>query len=168
MLFESGLAGVTFDKVAKRAGTSKMTLYRWWPSPGALAFEAYFAVTETTLAFADTGDIGRDLREQLHSFAGLLSRPRDGAVIAGLIGAAQHDPDLATALERSYTRPRRRLAVERLTAAQRQGQIRAAVDPEVLVDQLWGACYHRLLLPGPPLDEAFVDALVDNRLVGVS
>ena len=38
MLFEAGPAGLTFDKVAPRAGGSKMTLYKWWPSPGALAF----------------------------------------------------------------------------------------------------------------------------------
>src|SRR5215471_2461160 len=33
--------------------------------------------------------------------------------------------------------------------ARDQGQIRSHVDLEVIVDQLWGACYHRLLLPVP-------------------
>ena len=46
LLFEQGVTGVTFDKVATRAGVSKMTLYKWWPSPGALAFEAYFTAVE--------------------------------------------------------------------------------------------------------------------------
>jgi hypothetical protein len=35
------------------------------------------------------------------------------------------------------------------------------------VDQLWGACYHRLLLPDQPLDIAFTDALVRNLLRGI-
>ncbi|WP_393059698.1 TetR/AcrR family transcriptional regulator C-terminal ligand-binding domain-containing protein [Streptomyces sp. LN549] len=167
MLFEAGLTGITFEKVAARAGASKMTLYKWWPSPGALAFEAYFAAVEDTLAFADTGDIERDLTAQLHSFVGLLTAPATGHVIAQLVGASQTDPALADALAEHYTHPRRRLAVDRLTRAQRAGQIRAEVDPQVVVDQLWGACYHRLLLPDEPLDTAFADALIGNLLRGI-
>ncbi|MFI6652554.1 TetR-like C-terminal domain-containing protein [Streptomyces sp. NPDC050529] len=167
MLFETGLTGITFEKVAARAGASKMTLYKWWPSPGALAFEAYYTAVEDTLAFADTGDIERDLTAQLHSFVGLLTTPATGHVIAQLAGASQTDPALADALAQHYTHPRRRLAVDRLTRAQRAGQIRAEVDPQVVVDQLWGACYHRLLLPDEPLDTAFADALIDNLLRGI-
>lgn len=47
-----------------------------------------------------------------------------------------------------------------------RGDLRADVDPEVLVDQLWGACYHRLLLPGGPLAAQFTDQLVANLLAG--
>jgi hypothetical protein len=37
----------------------------------------------------------------------------------------------------------------------------------VVVDQLWGACYHRLLLPSETLDLAFTDALVSNLIRGI-
>ncbi|MGW0938726.1 TetR-like C-terminal domain-containing protein [Streptomyces sp. NPDC002666] len=167
MLFEAGLPGITFEKVAARAGASKMTLYKWWPSPGALAFEAYFTAVEDTLAFADTGDIERDLTAQLHSFVGLLTGRPAGPVIAQFVGAAQTDPALADALAQHYIHPRRRLAADRLTRAQHVGQIRAEVDPQVVVDQLWGACYHRLLMPDEPLDTAFADALISNLLRGI-
>ena len=122
--------------------------------------EGYFAATEQTLAFPDTGDIERDLESQLHAFVRLLTDDPDGPVIAELVGAAQSDPDLAAALAEKYERPRRRLAVERLSRAQQCGQIRADADLGVVVDQLWGACYHRLLLPAKPLD--LVDALLHN------
>jgi AcrR family transcriptional regulator len=168
LLFEHGLGAVTFEKVAARAGASKMTLYKWWPSPGALAFEAYFAAVEDTLAFPDSGDIEADLTSQLQAFIALLTTGRAGRVIAQLIGAAQTDPDLAAALSRSYTHPRRALAVETLTRAKDRGQLRPETDPEVVIDQLWGACYHRLLLPDQPLDAAFGDALIANLLRGIS
>jgi AcrR family transcriptional regulator len=168
LLFESGLAATTFDKVASRAGASRMTLYKWWPSPGALAFEAYSAAVQEALAFPDSGDLEADLAAQLHAFVHLLTDQRGGRVIGELIGAAQSDPDLATAFATHYTRPRRRLAVERMASAQQRGQIRTDVDLEVLVDQLWGACYHRLLLPDQALDTAFADALVTNLLRGVA
>jgi AcrR family transcriptional regulator len=168
LLFEGGLPAVTFEKVAARAGSSKTTLYKWWPSPGSLALEAYFAAVEQALAFPDTGDLERDLTAQLHAFVRLLTDEGRGPVIAALIGAAQTDPDLAAALSATYTRPRRRLAVDAFTRARDRGQLRADVDPEVLVDQLWGACYHRLLLPDQPLDTAFADALVANLLRGIA
>jgi AcrR family transcriptional regulator len=167
LLLEDGLAAATFEKVAARAGVSKMTLYRWWPSPGALALDAYFAAVEDTLAFPDTGDLERDLREQLHAFVGLLCGTRAGRTIRALIAAAQSDAALAAAYSERYSRPRRALAVERFETARRCGQVRPDVDPEVLVDQLWGACYHRLLLPDQPLDTDFTDALVSNLLRGV-
>ncbi|MBB4854085.1 hypothetical protein HNP40_001465 [Mycobacteroides chelonae] len=50
--------------------------------------------------------------------------------------------------------------------AQERGQLRSTVDPEIVVDQLWGACYHRLLVPDQPLTEEFVDALLDNLFAG--
>jgi len=167
LLFDGGLASVTFDRVAARAGVSKMTLYKWWPSPGALALDAYFDAVEVTLAFPDTGDLARDMGAQLHAFVRLITQQRGGAVIAELVGAAQMDRDLAAALAVRYTRPCRQLAVDAFARAQQRGQIRADIELEVLVDQLWGACYHRLLLPDQPIDDEFADALIGNLLDGI-
>jgi hypothetical protein len=38
---------------------------------------------------------------------------------------------------------------------------------DAVVDQLWGACYHRLLLPSETLDFDFTDALVSNLMRGI-
>ena len=167
LLFDDGLSAVTFERVAQSAGASKMTLYKWWPTPGALALDAYFAAVETTLAFPDTGDIEADLRTQLHAFVDLMTHKRGGPVIAELVGEAQSDSELAKAFSARYTHPRRQLAVDTLVKAQRRGQVRPDVDPEVVVDQLWGGCYHRLLLPDQPLTPAFADALVHNLMFGI-
>jgi AcrR family transcriptional regulator len=166
LLFDGGIRNVTFEKVAARAGVSKMTLYKWWASPGSLAFEAYFDASEEALAFPDTGDLRADLGTQLHAFIALL-QSRGGAM-AEIIGHAQSDPELASALTEQYVRPRRQLAVDRLTIARSSGQIRAEVDLETLVDQLWGACYHRLLMPAEPLTAEFVDRLLGNLLDGIA
>jgi AcrR family transcriptional regulator len=166
LLLSEGVRSVTFSKVAAHAGVSKMTVYKWWPSPGGLAFDAYFSAFEETLAFPDTGDIRRDLTTQLHTFVDLLRRR--GNVVAEIIGTAQSDPDLAAALSTHYVRQRRKLAVERLTLAQQAGQIREDVDIETIVDQLWGACYHRLLLPAQPLTTEFVDQLIANLFESIA
>jgi AcrR family transcriptional regulator len=162
VLFDEGMAGFTIDKVASRSGASKMTLYKWWPSKGALALDGYFKRVEPELAFPDTGNIEADLRNQLHAFLRVIRDSPAGPAIAELIGQAQTDPELKAAYLERYSSPRRALAVAAMTEAKRRGQLRANLDPETVVDQLWGACYHRLLLPDQPLTSEFVDALVDN------
>ncbi|MFI6874091.1 TetR/AcrR family transcriptional regulator [Streptomyces sp. NPDC050400] len=167
LLLAEGTGDLTFERVAKAAGVSKTTLYKWWPSKGALALDGYFHAVEETLAFPDTGDVRADLLTQLRSFAHVMTRTPGGRVLAELIGAAQTDKDLAAAYRKLYSSHRRRLAGERLQRAQEAGQIRADVDVQVLVDQLWGAAYHRLLIPDEPVTDAFVVALVGNLLDGV-
>jgi AcrR family transcriptional regulator len=166
LLFTEGMATVTFERVAASAGVSKTTLYKWWPSVGALAVEAYFDHVREVLEFPDSGDIHEDVRSQLRSFVTLLTAGGAGRVIADLIGAAQTDAALREQFSEVYSRPRRALAVAAFERARARGQLRPDVDPDLLVDQLWGACYHRLLIPDRPLTPQFADALVDNALRG--
>ncbi|GGS17763.1 TetR-like C-terminal domain-containing protein [Streptomyces griseoviridis] len=168
LLLREGMAAFTIERVAQEAAVSKTTLYKWWPSRGTLALDGYFHAVESTLAFPDTGDIRADLTAQVRAFVRLLAGTSAGRVIAELIGQAQTDPALSAALLERYSGPRRDLAVARLRRAQEQGRLRADADPRILVDQLWGACYHRLLLPNEPLTEEFAARLVDNLLRGVA
>ena len=168
LLFGEGMAGFTIEKVAKLSGASKVTIYKWWPSKGALALDGYFQRVEPELAFPDTGDIEADLRAQLHSFLRVIRDSPAGPVIGDLIGQAQSDPELKAAYLERYSGPRRAMAVAAMKTAMGRGQLRASLDPETVVDQLWGACYHRLLLPDQPLTDEFVDALVDNLFHGIS
>ena len=168
ILLRDGMAGVTFDRVAAEAGSSKMTLYKWWPSPGALAADAYFSRSEQLLEFPNTGNIRADLAAQLGSFVRWLTVDGAGRTISELIGAAQSDSDLAAALTAGYSLPRRELALARLRLAQRDGQLRDDADLEVIVDQLWGACYHRLLVLKVPFDDSLIPKLIDQALYGAA
>lgn len=168
LLLRDGMRAVTFDRVAAEAGASKTTLYKWWPSPGALAAEAYFAQSRPVLDFPDTGDVRADLVSQLGAFVRWLKDEGAARPVSELVGAAQTDPDLARAWSETYALPRRELARERLRIAQQQGQLRDDADLDIIVDQLWGACYHRLLVLKVPLDESLVVPLVDQALDGAA
>lgn len=167
LLFTEGMGGFTIDKVTALSGASKMTIYKWWPSKGALALDGYFRKVEPDLNFPDSGEIERDLRAQMRAFLGVIRDTAAGAIVGELIGQAQVDPELKAAFLQRYSGPRRALAVAAIRRAQERGQLRANVDPEVMVDQLWGACYHRLLVPDQPLTAGFVDALLDNLFKGI-
>lgn len=167
LLLAEGLTDFTIERVARLSGASKTTIYKWWASRGALALDGYFHAVEPALAFPDTGDIRADLTAQLHTFGHLVGDTPAGKLLAELIGAAQTDAELATAYRALYSSERRRLAVERMQRAQASGQLRADVDPQVVVDQLWGAVYHRLLVPDQPITTEFIDALLDNLRKGI-
>jgi AcrR family transcriptional regulator len=168
LLFTEGMCAFTVEKVANLSGASKMTIYKWWPSKGALALDGYSHRVAPELAFPDTGDIEADLRAQLNTFLRVIRDSPAGRVIAELIGQAQSDPDLKAGYLQRYSAPRRALAVAAMETAKERGQLRASLDSEAVVDQLWGACYHRLLLPDQPLTHEFVDALVDNLFHGIT
>jgi AcrR family transcriptional regulator len=168
LLFADGMCAFTIEEVSRRSGASKMTIYKWWPSKGALALDGYLHKVAPQLEFPDTGDIEADLRAQLHAFLGVIRDSPAGRVIAELIGQAQSDPELKAGYLQRYSSPRRELAVATMEKAKDRGQLRSNLDPETVVDQLWGACYHRLLLPDQPLTEEFVDALVDNLFRGIA
>jgi AcrR family transcriptional regulator len=168
LLYEEGLRAITFERVAAAAGASKVTLYKWWPSPAVLAFEAYHADVTPVLTFPDTGDFLRDLHTQLHAFVRtLMERPVRGGrsrghVIAEMVGAAQGDDTLGRAFREYYARPRRQLTMDMFELARSRGQIPEHMDLMSLADQLWGACYHKVMLFGEPLDNAYVDTLINN------
>ena len=168
LLLTEGSADLTFERVARVAGVSKTTLYKWWPSKGALALDGYFHAVEPALAFPDTGDIRADLISQLRAFAQVMTQTPGGRVLAELIGQSQTDQDLARAYRELYSAERRRFAYVRMQKAQALGQIRPEVDVRVLVDQLWGAVYHRLLVPDEPVTDDFVVALVGNLMDGIA
>jgi len=167
LLLTEGMAAFTIERVAALAGASKMTLYKWWPSKGVLALEGYASTVDAALAVPDTGDIEADLTTQLLTYVHLLRDTPAGRVTAELLGAAQTDPQLAAALQRSYSGPRRAVGLAALRTARERGQIRADADPEVLIDQLWGSCLYRLIMGDQPLTDTFARTLVKNLMHGL-
>jgi AcrR family transcriptional regulator len=168
LLLTEGMSGFTFERVSAISGASRTTLHKWWPSRGALAAEAYFRTVADTLAFPDTGDIVADLTDQVLAFVRLVTGTAAGRVLADLIGSMQTDPELAAAYREHYSAPRRALAVTAIEAARDRGELRDDVDAETVVDQLWGACYHRLLIPDQPLTADFARTLVAQLVHGIA
>ena len=57
LLLAEGTAQVSMDAVAERAGVSKATIYRWWPSKERLALDALLEWAGTGRAPRDTGSL---------------------------------------------------------------------------------------------------------------
>jgi AcrR family transcriptional regulator len=92
-LRESGYAGMTMEKVARRAATNKNTLYRRWPHRAALGVAAYRHLAEAQMSVPDTGTLRGDALELLRRANATWSSPK-GAILRDLLAAAGDDPQL--------------------------------------------------------------------------
>src|SRR5919204_6033 len=85
LLLEGGLETFTIDAVAARSGVSKATIYKWWPSKGAVALDGFFHAVDTHARFPDTGSVREDFAAQLRRLIRVLRTTPAGRIIAGLI-----------------------------------------------------------------------------------
>jgi AcrR family transcriptional regulator len=161
-----GFEATSVEAIAKRAGVGKQTIYRWWPSKGAMVLEALNERAGPSLDFPDTGDVIADLRTQLSGVAGFLADPRF-AGFAGLVGAAQSDPALSRALIEEIIEPRVVACRKRLESAQQSGQLRDDVDLEEVIEMLYGPIYYRLLFRTRPITQDLVGHIIDLAFTGL-
>ena len=169
LLLEHGLAAVSMDAVAARAGVSKATIYRWWPTKETLALDALY--TEWTAAAPvprDTGSLRTDLIELLSPWVRLVSAQPYGRVIAALLAETRADPAFAAEYQRRVIEPRRDQAREIFGRAVKRGEVPADLDLEVALDLIYGPLYLRLLQGHAPLDDGFVKAAIDLALSGIA
>jgi AcrR family transcriptional regulator len=141
---EIGYRRLTIEAIAARAGVSKKTIYRWWPSKGAVVLDAVDDAVTAAAEHPDTGDLAADLHTQLTAVIGLLTPP-DTSPAIGLIAEALHDNELAHDLRERLIRPRIDEFNARMRRAQADGQLAADADLDVALDLIYGPIYHRLV-----------------------
>lgn len=166
---EVGYARLTIEGIAGRAGVGKQTIYRWWPSKGAVLFDAFLALSEGRdgdPALPDSGDLDADLKLVLRATVAELADPRYDLPMRALTAAMLHDPALAAEYEQRLDGPMRAIKRERLRSACEAGQLPADTDLALAVDLLWSPLTSRWL-QGGPLTPAFADGVVDTVLAGL-
>jgi AcrR family transcriptional regulator len=167
LMLEVGIRKMTIEAVASTAGVGKTTIYRWWRSKGLLALDAFdhgFRVLEATTP-PDTGSLRGDLNaltRQVIESVGTASERLGPQIIA----EAQHDPELAAEIYSRLVAPYRALQHSIFDAAARRAEISSSLDSTLLLDALYGAYFHRLLLHHGAIDTAFFDALIELLVSG--
>ncbi len=167
LVAETGYSGLTIEGVAARAGVGKATIYRWWPSKGALVLEALSELLELG-PVPDTGTTRGDLIALVRDLVEVLTRPGATAVVASLAADASRDPELGESLRTRLVRPRRACNLEIIERAVDRGDLPASVDRELFLDLLGGPVFFRLLISGRSLEPDFAETLVDFLLATAS
>ncbi|MCU1486702.1 MAG: TetR family transcriptional regulator [Actinomycetia bacterium] len=168
LLLAHGLGGVSVDAIAERAGVSKATIYRWWPTKELLALDAlYRSWASVEPEQPDTGSLRGDLVELLVPWAARLRGGSYGELIAAFVIEAHRDAAFAEAYHARFVHPRRELGRAAFARAEARGEVPDRIKVEVALDLLYGPVYHRLLHRHAPLDDDFVVDVIDGVLGGV-
>jgi AcrR family transcriptional regulator len=143
---------LTIDAIAAEAGVGRQTIYRWWPSKGAVVADALARHARVVVPRRDTGSFTGDLAAFFtDSFAGLENEGLANR-LRQIVAEAQHDEHVARVLT-DFTAVRRAALRALLERGQTAGELAAVADLDMLVDMAYGVLYYRLLVGHAPLDE---------------
>jgi AcrR family transcriptional regulator len=164
LLLEVGYDRMSMDAVAARAHASKATIYRRWPGKQELVLDAVKARGVGLTVAEDTGSLRGDLvatyRSAVHG-----SAADDADLIAGVLRAMRTAPELADCVRSQVIESKcdvSRIIVARAVA---RGELPAETDPLILHEVASALWFHRVLVVGGPVDDAFIAHVVDDVLM---
>ena len=153
------------EHVAARAGVSKATIYRRWPSKEALALALLSELAAPHIGIEDTGTTRAELLAAVTNAMRALTDTPFGPVIRALLSQIATDASLGDPF-RANVVGARRLEVARVIArGVARGDLRPDVDVDLATELLVGPVYFRLMFGGE-LTPAFAERVVDAVLQG--
>ncbi len=170
LIGEVGYEGLSIEAVARRAGTTKPSLYRRWPGKDALVLAALRSYVVTALGDRKPAGTGRltGLRAELLARARTLATemtPHHLAVFAGVLLAIRSNQELAALVRQALVQTESSAMAAILARATARGEIPTAQVAPPALHVLPAVLFLRLLVLGQPADEAFLTQLVDEVLM---
>lgn len=157
---ESRVGTITMEGIAARAGVSKQTLYRTWPSTGTILFDALLARSmdaDGAIAVPDSGDLAADLELLTTATIAELTDPIHEPLLRAVTAEMQSDESLAAQFRELLLGPQLSGISDRL----RRGNV---PDPEGIAELFVGPIFHRWLLRTQPFGSEWVKAHVAHTM----
>lgn len=160
LLKKTSVRDLTIESVAKQAGVGKPTIYKWWPTKSELVLAMFrerivVAIPEPVVNETAEAAMRKAVVSLIRALQGHL-----GKIIAEIIAEGQSEPVILRKWFDEFIRGRRAANASDIERGKASGELRADVDPEILIDSLFGALYYRLLFKSAPLTEQFGEQLV--------
>jgi AcrR family transcriptional regulator len=162
LLSEVGVAGLSMDVLAHRAGVGKATIYRRWDSKETLILDA-LRLTATPIPVPDTGNLHDDLFAYMDAVIERFSPGRGSDVLPHLIEASCYDEHLRASLD-EYTLGRQATIRLLLRRGIERGELPVGSDVDLLVDVILAPFFYHHLLTGATVDRNFTHRLVEFAL----
>ena len=160
------LRKVTADAIARRAGVSKATIYKWWPNKSQVALDAYLAGMTEQVLMPDTGTAEADFTKQLKSVIAFYTSSL-GSLFGQFLAEGQSDPAFLELFRERFLRARRNAARVMWQRGVDRGEIRKEIDGELVLDMIYGPMIFRLLARHGSLCERESEAVVAAVFKGV-
>lgn len=159
LLRSEGELRFSMEKVASSAGVSKSSIYRRWPTKGALLVELYMEGFSEVVQ-EDARSFRNEIKRYLLATVERLRDPLWRSILCSLLAEAQYDPSTSELLRERVLAPRRAAGLALLSNAQKRQQIPDGIDHELVLDLLFGPLWYRLLFAHGPIDSEFVERLL--------
>lgn len=150
---------MTADAIARRAGVSKATIYKWWPNKTLVALDAYLAGMTQQVPTPDTGSAEVDFTRQLKSLMAFYTSPL-GRLFGQFIAEGQSDPAFLALFRDRFLYARRSAARVMWQRGVDRGEIREEIDGEIVLDMIYGPMIFRLLAGHGSLSDRDSEAVV--------
>lgn len=160
LLQDKSIQAISIEAIAREAGVSKATIYRWWESKASVVIDAFIEqhLVKTTLP--------RGMRPRdaiTHHFRSFVTRYSGwpGRLVAQIVAEGQSDPAIHRVFRERFHYGRRAVVREVLEEWKNSGDIPKDSDVEVLMDLIYGPVYMCLMIGHAPLDESFAESHIN-------
>jgi AcrR family transcriptional regulator len=166
LLERKPLRQVTTDAIARRAGVSKATIYKWWPNKSMVALDAYLGGMTERVAIPDTGSAETDFQLQLKSVTSFY-RSSLGRLFCQFIAEGQSNPGFLALFRERFLYARRDAARVMWRRGVDRGEIRKEIDGEIVLDLIYGPMIFRLLAGHGSLNDRESEAMIEAVFGGL-
>lgn len=157
-LASSGYDALSLSAVARAAGVGRPAIYRRYDSKAQLVAAALLHLSDR-----HQPDVPRDphdaIRVLLGATAAALASPGSMTILGSMLAREQQDPILIATFREAVFEPRHAIVREVITAAMANGRVQADIDPDVIIDLLFGSLLARAL-SGRDMDAEYLDRVV--------
>ncbi len=159
------VSSISTVHIARKAGVSTATVYRWWATKEALLLDAFLYKTDREFMPKTEGVPLERLKDYVLQ-AGHVFTGKNGIVVARLLTAIQDNPILRKEFQERIYMPRDKEIRAIVSDAIRERQLPVSTDVSVFLDTIIGALLVRLLIRHKQIDEEFVISVFDHVVAG--
>jgi len=158
---------LSIERIAREAGVSKTTIYRWWPNKAAVIIDTFLENHILSTPLRDDLPAVDALREHVSSLAGVYAG-YEGRLMAQLIAECQYDPATLEQFKKHFWRPRREAVNKIIARGMVEGSLRSDLDSDTIAERIYSPIYFRLLFQEGDLSSEAIRADFDLSLRGVA
>ncbi|HET9866578.1 MAG TPA: TetR/AcrR family transcriptional regulator, partial [Nitrospira sp.] len=155
LLHSESIQAITIEAIAREAGVSKATIYRWWQSKASVVIDA----------FIEHHIVHTPMRHDIHPAEALLAHWRlfaqqyagwPGRIVAQILAEGQSDVEVQREFRERFYYGRRGVVREVLEKLRNAMPSALPFDSELFMDMLYSPVYMRLFWGYGPIDEKFI------------
>lgn len=167
LLVTKGYRNITVGAVSVHSGSSRSTIYRYWPKIDDLLFDAFSQLIGEPFPSPNTGDFKQDLLSINKLYIDAILHSKWIKILPSFIEASQNDAHCAELLGLLVDNSRSSSLII-LKNAQDKDQLPKTADIEWIVDVISGSLTYRFLLTNKPVNEkGYLEYLINSAIAGV-